>query len=84
MIDMLRDDFLLTQSDLYRIVSVKIQRSPRYVGMLAKPMSIQVGHLLPVERPLWYAGSDNDWKVEVARIVEREDQEWFAREPGAG
>jgi hypothetical protein len=48
--------------------------------MLAKPMQIQVGHILPVERPLWFAGSDNDWKFEVARIIEREDQEWFARE----
>jgi len=72
------DDFL-TQSDLFRIVSLRIQRSPRYVGMLAKPLPIQVGHLLPVERPHWYAGTDNDWKSEVARIIEREDQEWFAR-----
>ena len=73
-------EYDLTQSGARRIISADIQRDPTYVGMLAEPMPIQIGHLLPVERPLWYPGSEDEWASDVARIREREDQAWFKRE----
>ena len=70
---------IFAQSDLYRIISAKVPHSPRYDGVLATPIAIQVGHLL-AKKPLWYTGSDSEWESHVARIRSREDQEWSTRE----
>jgi hypothetical protein len=55
-------------------------RPTRSLGILARPLGIQIGHLLKPEKPKWYHGNAKEWGEDVRRIRQRESAEWCDRE----
>jgi hypothetical protein len=77
---LLGSDTRLTPSELRRLVSAGIPRHPKYGGVLAEAMPIQIGQLLKDRKPDWYPGSEASWRSDVEAIRQRENLAWRARE----
>jgi hypothetical protein len=63
-----------------RIATHEVGPDPDYPGILAEPLPIQIGLLLPETKPLWYSGGDHEWKADRATIRQSEERAWRARE----